>query len=174
MIGVYKITNTADGKVYIGSTAIDTDHRWSTHRALLRTGKHYNRHLQNAWNKYGESVFTFEVVEEGTTKDDIRQKELSWIAKFFGKNCYNATKKAAGRSSDEESKRLVIEAMSTGRVSPKNIVDYLKDRHGVVLTYSRVHNIIRRDIGTTVTRAVKNIVWDEKFKPIGYKWEKSK
>lgn len=97
MIGVYKITNTVDGKVYIGSSAVDIDCRWSTHRALLRTGKHYNRHLQRAWNKYGESVFTFEVVEPGTDKKDVREKELSWIARFFGKNCYNATTEAAGR-----------------------------------------------------------------------------
>jgi predicted GIY-YIG superfamily endonuclease len=97
MIGVYKITNTANGKVYIGSTATDMDGRWKTHRSALRLGKHYNRHLQRAWNTYGEQSFTFEVVEEGIDKNDVRQKELSWIQKFFGKNCYNATRQIAGR-----------------------------------------------------------------------------
>jgi group I intron endonuclease len=97
MIGVYKITNTVDGKVYIGSTATDMDTRWTTHRSALRGGKHYNAHLQRAWNKYGESAFTFEVVETGADKKDVREKELSWISRFFGKNCYNATRQIAGR-----------------------------------------------------------------------------
>jgi group I intron endonuclease len=104
MIGVYKITNTVDGKVYIGSTTTNADYRWSTHRSALRTGKHYNRHLQNAWNKYGESAFTFEVVEEGVTKEEIRNKERSWIQRFFGKNCYNATTEAAGRPANPNRK----------------------------------------------------------------------
>jgi group I intron endonuclease len=98
MIGVYKITNTVNGKVYIGSTTIDIETRWGVHRSALRTGKHYNKHLQRAWNRYGESAFTFEVIEQGTTKEDVRSKERSWIQKFFGVNCYNATTEAAGRA----------------------------------------------------------------------------
>jgi group I intron endonuclease len=104
MIGVYKITNTVDGKVYIGSTTIDTNWRWSTHKSLLKIGKHHNRHLQRAWNKYGESAFTFEVVEQGVTKEEIRSKERSWIQKFFGVNCYNATTEAAGRPANPNKK----------------------------------------------------------------------
>jgi group I intron endonuclease len=106
MIGVYKITNTLDGNVYIGSTTIDTDWRWSTHRALLRRGKHYNRHLQQAWNKCGEGAFTFEVVEQGATKEEIRDKERSWIQKFFGKSCYNATTEVAGRPAKPKMKSM--------------------------------------------------------------------
>jgi hypothetical protein len=30
---------------------------------LLRTNKHFNRYLQNSWNKHGEQHFIFEVVE---------------------------------------------------------------------------------------------------------------
>lgn len=37
--------------------------RWMQHKKLLRRVKHHSRHLQHAWNRYGESAFTFVVVE---------------------------------------------------------------------------------------------------------------
>lgn len=97
MIGVYKITNTVDGKVYIGSTAVGMKARWSNHLSSLRKGTHYNRRLQNAWSKYGENAFTFEIVETAVDSKDARVKEASWISKVFGKNCYNSSMEGSGR-----------------------------------------------------------------------------
>lgn len=51
-----------NGHCYIGS-AIDIKKRWCQHRSQLNLGKHPNRYLQNAWNKYGEDVFEFSVLE---------------------------------------------------------------------------------------------------------------
>lgn len=56
--GVYEIRNDVTGKVYIGS-AKRFNFRWNTHRSFLRKGNHHSRHLQAAWNKYGESAFSF-------------------------------------------------------------------------------------------------------------------
>lgn len=61
--GVYKITNIVNGKFYIGSSN-DIKARWRQHKDKLRVNKHGNTYLQNAWNKYGEENFLFEVVEE--------------------------------------------------------------------------------------------------------------
>jgi group I intron endonuclease len=61
--GIYKIQNKTDGKFYIGS-AVCLKRRWIDHRKLLRKSKHFNRHLQFAWDKYGESNFEYLVVEE--------------------------------------------------------------------------------------------------------------
>lgn len=60
--GIYKITCTANGKVYIGS-AVDFGNRKRQHFHALRHNKHKNKHLQNAYNKYGEASFIFRVVE---------------------------------------------------------------------------------------------------------------
>lgn len=57
--GIYRITCSANQKSYIGS-AKDFDRRWYQHRWALKGGKHYNAHLQNAWNKHGEPAFVFE------------------------------------------------------------------------------------------------------------------
>lgn len=63
--GIYKITNLINGKFYIGSTAtLGFDKRWKSHIKLLRSNKHQNRHLQNAWTKYGENNFLFEILEK--------------------------------------------------------------------------------------------------------------
>lgn len=62
--GVYGIVNTVNKKVYIGSTAGTFKKRFNCHKRQLRLGRHGNRHLQAAWDKYGEESFEFCVVEE--------------------------------------------------------------------------------------------------------------
>lgn len=54
--GVYQIQNTVSGRTYIGSS-VRIARRLSQHKTALRKGIHQNRHLQNAWNKYGEAAF---------------------------------------------------------------------------------------------------------------------
>ena len=61
--GVYQIKNSTNGRRYIGSAASNIEQRWREHRSLLNRGMH-NLKLQNAWNKYGEACFIFEVLEE--------------------------------------------------------------------------------------------------------------
>lgn len=60
--GIYQIRHVASGRLYIGSAA-NIGNRWSKHRFDLRHGIHQNPHLQNAWNRYGEAAFVFEVLE---------------------------------------------------------------------------------------------------------------
>lgn len=59
LAGIYQIRNTVNEKRYIGSAAVFA-RRWGQHREQLRKGKHHARHLQAAWNKYGEKAFIFE------------------------------------------------------------------------------------------------------------------
>lgn len=73
--GVYKITNGANGKFYIGSSS-NTVARFCSHRSLLNKGTHPNLKLQNAWNKYGPSSFTFETIEKC---ENVIEREQYWI-----------------------------------------------------------------------------------------------
>ncbi len=59
--GIYAIQNLVNGKVYIGQ-AVNIKRRKNGHYGSLRRGKHANKHLQRAWNKYGESAFEFKVL----------------------------------------------------------------------------------------------------------------
>ena len=74
-IGIYRIRNLINNKVYIGSTK-NMKLRWAKHKALLRHNKHQNTHLQSAWNKYGEDAFVFEVIEECKTEDLISREQF--------------------------------------------------------------------------------------------------
>lgn len=59
---VYKITNTVTGDCYVGSS-VHYKRRTREHIVDLRRGVSYCRYLQNAWNKYGESAFRWDVLE---------------------------------------------------------------------------------------------------------------
>jgi group I intron endonuclease len=58
---VYAITNTVNGRQYIGST-VNYKQRWGDHRRMLRRDTHHSFVLQRAWNKYGEAAFKFELL----------------------------------------------------------------------------------------------------------------
>lgn len=72
--GVYQIMNMRNYHMYIGSTN-DFDARWSYHRFTLRKGTHSNIHLQRAWNKEGEDLFEFSVVEY------VDEGPEAWVAR---------------------------------------------------------------------------------------------
>jgi len=80
VIGIYKIANSVNNKAYIGSS-LSVMRRFCVHRNLLKTGKHYNKHLQSAWNKYKEGAFIFSIVEI-TTIENLQAREEFHIAAF--------------------------------------------------------------------------------------------
>ena len=59
--GIYQISFTDSEKRYIGS-AVDLAGRRDNHLSYLKNGKHKNPHLQNAWNKYGEGAYRFDIL----------------------------------------------------------------------------------------------------------------
>lgn len=80
--GIYKITNSINGKFYIGS-AKDIDYRWDEHKQYLNGGYHINPKLQNAWNFYGGDKFLFEIVEETSSeKTVLLEREQHYLDLF--------------------------------------------------------------------------------------------
>lgn len=63
MIGIYRIKNLINNKCYYGSSK-NIEVRWRKHKNDLNKGKHVNKILQRAWDKYNSESFIFEVVEE--------------------------------------------------------------------------------------------------------------
>lgn len=75
--GIYQIKNTINNKVYVGQSS-KVLRRWSQHRRALIDGVHYNRYLQRALDKYGESAFTFDVLEY-CDEEHLNDRERYWI-----------------------------------------------------------------------------------------------
>lgn len=60
--GVYCFKNKINNKIYIGS-AKNLRKRFVQHISNLRLNKHHSIHFQNAWNKYKEENFEYNVIE---------------------------------------------------------------------------------------------------------------
>ena len=94
--GVYKITNTQNNRVYIGS-AKEFKRRWKQHAWALMRNKHSNSFLQSDYNKCGKDVFVFEILEliDGSKEKRI-ERENHFIEIYFDNkvNCYNLISKA--------------------------------------------------------------------------------
>lgn len=90
--GIYQIENVTNHKKYIGKS-IDIYKRWKDHKFLLNSNLHHNNHLQFSWNKYGEDLFEFSIVEVCNVAD-LNDKEKYYIMLFHtydGRFGYNLT-----------------------------------------------------------------------------------
>lgn len=110
MCGIYKITNLLNGKLYIGQ-ARDIKKRWNEHIRELNNGIHCNKHLQNAWNKYGKENFKFSIIIE-CAENDLNELEKYYIEHLHSlthENGYNITVGGTGGNTVEwtEEKRAV-------------------------------------------------------------------
>jgi group I intron endonuclease len=121
--GIYNIYCTVNGKQYVGSSN-DIQRRWGEHRRDLRAKEHHCPHLQNAWNKYGENAFIFNVIEHviGTlTREGLIKTEQIWIdANWPDELLFNSRSKAEsnlGRKVSEETRKKLSAALM-GRPSP--------------------------------------------------------
>lgn len=86
---IYKIINAINNKFYVGS-AVNFEKRKARHLWRLRRGDHANKHLQAAWNMYGEKAFVFAVVETVPDEADLLAAENVWLKEHVGKEyCYN-------------------------------------------------------------------------------------
>ena len=81
MMGIYKITNQVNGKIYVGQS-VDISSRWSSHKSEFKRQK-YDTKLYRAMNKYGLKNFILEIIEE-CPQDKLDEREVYWI------NYYNS------------------------------------------------------------------------------------
>lgn len=127
--GVYSIVNRVNGKKYVGS-AVDIDHRWSTHRGALRRGTHHCPHLQKAFNAYGEEVFNYEVLEL-CVKESLIEREQAWIDAVEPYLLYNTHHNALhwlGRKHTPETKAKIAKA-KTGKPGIKGVATFKGRKH---------------------------------------------
>lgn len=113
---IYAIINSITGKIYVGS-AVDYPTRWTNHKSDLVCGRHCNRKLQNAWNKYGEEAFEFKVLEPVWNKNLLLEREQYWIDRLdVFRNGYNMCPRAGsplGRKQSDETKQKLRQINST-------------------------------------------------------------
>jgi group I intron endonuclease len=90
---VYQFRNLVNGKVYVGISDREVSLRKKENFYDLRHDEHHNQYLQNAWNKYGEENFVWELIEYTDNPEHTHEREFYWVeyyAKTLGaENVYN-------------------------------------------------------------------------------------
>ena len=120
---IYAIKNLANGKLYVGSTK-DEHARKKQHFTDLRCGRHYNWHLQRAFEFYGEQAFQWQVLEL-VVDDLLLEQEKHWIVhldtcdKMNGYNIsINPMAPMRGRKHRKETLKIMQERSLKGSAHP--------------------------------------------------------
>ena len=107
---IYAFKNKINGKMYVGQTQRTFG---------IRTKQHLNRsdtYFDKALAKYGLNNFSYEIIDRGSTLEELNEKERHWIAEYdcLWPNGYNLTMGGDGvkgyRHTDEY-KRKMSDAM---------------------------------------------------------------
>ena len=97
-MGVYQIRNTANGRIFVGSSS-DLDAIWNRYSFQLDMGSHQNAELQREWKAFGKAQFVYEVLGEIEQSDDpavdlrkeVRMLEEMYLEELqpYGERGYN-------------------------------------------------------------------------------------
>jgi len=114
--GIYKIKNKVNGKFYIGQTGDSFDSRWDK----LKKNNHHNKHLQAAYNKYGEDNFEFEVI----ITCPAETKALNFWEELFLRDhwdkdyCYNQREGGGNRGRHSKETKRKMSEVKLGENNP--------------------------------------------------------
>lgn len=107
---IYKVTNTVNGKIYIGQSVTPIDRL----RTYTKTKGKKNYLLHYAIQKYGVENFLFEIIRSEVPIDKINETEMQLIKEHGSKvpNGYNITDGGEGHKggnhSDETKKKISL------------------------------------------------------------------
>lgn len=86
MIGIYKISNNIDNRVYIGQS-INIYSRWAQHEAKLRLKQHDSYKLQTFYDNNLDSIkLKFDVLEMTDDKSKLNELEDKWVRYYDSLN----------------------------------------------------------------------------------------
>lgn len=115
--GVYKITNTVTGKVYVGSASVHFKMRYRHHFTHLTKSDHENPYLQASWNKYGRTAFKFTIIETCNPQECVAREQF-WIDTLnacdrrYGYNICPVAGSRLGTKWSDETRRKTTEAFA--------------------------------------------------------------
>lgn len=149
MYKLYQITNTVNGKSYIGITKLSIDERWNVHKSNSRNPKYP---LHHAIAKYGSEFFTVTLLEENQDRKVISELEEPTIQRLkthITQHGYNVAKGGYGGDLGAESSRKRLET----------IKNYSPERKAVYQ-----ERLSKRNLGKTKENDAGRLAQSEKIK----------
>ena len=111
--GVYAIEHIESGRKYVGSSS-NVSRRLSRHVSNLNFNRHHSKHLQAAWNLYGENAFVFLMILECKSDETLEFEQLEIDMNNSYENGFNCAKFSTapmrGRVQTEEAKAKMRES----------------------------------------------------------------
>ena len=145
-IGIYKITNLINQKIYIGQS-IHIEQRWQEHCRNSSISL-----LASAIKKYGKENFKFEIVEE-CKENELDEKEIFYIQKYHSMvpNGYNVTLESKAKNQifvnySPEQLQMILNDIEYSTLSFSEIAKKYN------LNLSMIYYLNRGDYHTDVTR----------------------
>ena len=141
MIGIYKITNKINGKMYIGQSN-DIERRFKEHQTK---GESSRIPVDVAIQKYGKDNFTYEIIEE-CSLDELNKQEQFWIqcykTKLFGYNCSDGGEQQSvgennGRAKLSKQDVIEIRKAYANHEKQKEVYEKYKD----IISFSYFQNL---------------------------------
>lgn len=112
---IYKITNTVNGKVYIGKTIKTMEKRWVRHKSLSFKKK---TPLYLALQKYGFESFLIEEIDKASTLEELNEKEKQWITHYQSKDREKGYNMTDGGDGGEQSPEILERVADMKRGKP--------------------------------------------------------
>lgn len=149
--GIYKITNLMNNKVYIGQST-NIYKRWYDEKRLTSI----NKHLKNAFTKYGIDNFSFEILEE-CSEDELNIKEKEYIERFtsFDRECgYNKT---TGGDTNFRQKTHTVSKETRAKISNSKKGIMFSEEHKKNLSIARNKRVITEQQKQKLSSSLKEI-----------------
>lgn len=127
MYKLYQITNTINGKSYIGITKLSINERWKVHISNSRKPK-YPLHLAIA--KYGADSFTVTLLEENQDRkliSELEEPTIQQLKTHITQHGYNVAKGGYGGNLGKEAYLKRLETIKN--FSPERKAEYRERLH---------------------------------------------
>ena len=157
MIGIYKITNQVNKKVYIGQSQ-NISQRWKSHR------KHYQKDdypIYRAMRKYGIDNFSFEVIEE-CSLEELNDKEKYWIKYYDSHNSSNGYNLTDGGNTSmplkltKQQVKDIITLLSTTTLSQKEIGEKFNVTQRTISSINIGETWVQENISYPIRKNINN------------------
>lgn len=177
---IYKITNTVNGKVYIGKT-VDLNRRWTQHRDGLRTGNHVGRTSRDMCADaavHGHLVFEFEVLQQFDIPDfaEMDQAEIRYLLEYQSID----PSRGYNRSSFSQSSHKSVERMRVKHdlKERRRVVGFGRNRieqydiSGTLVAEWPSFKVLTENLPFRITRqGLQQASKDMKFSYKGFRWK---
>lgn len=136
---IYCITNSANGKRYVGQTIQSIETRWRQHCSLQ--GK--CRAIESAIRKYGAGAFSIEEIASAESQSELDALEQEWIARLdtVSPNGYNLSGGGEGAGAMHDETKAIMRNLAN---RPHRLAQFEKMRNNPEVRAKQTASKIKR------------------------------